>query len=174
MNSQINLIKNALEYYDKSNSQYSKILKKIHRHSFDDVVGDIDNSKIILYDKNGNKLLSAEYQIIGYYYNLFKLWIWSWAIPHFPKNSTKLSRKILSYGIDYDIANDDINMCMFRAKLITSRFIIKNNYQLDVHLAISGYLSKQPIYYKYKTLLDNNDENNYTTTYLALINIKTY
>lgn len=172
MNTQLDLIKNALEYYDKENDKYNKILKKVVRHSFEDTKGDLNPSFITLYDKNDKKLLTAEYQSIGYYYELFKLWIWSWAKPN-PKKTVSLSRKILSYGLEYDSDPEDLLMCIFRSRLITSRFIIPNKTQLDVHIAIAGYLSKHPIYYKYKKVLQN-DTDNILTYYIALINIKVY
>lgn len=171
MTIQINLLSNALEYYDTHNKKYNKILKKAVRQSFEETIGDIQRPRIILYDKDNKKILTAEYQHIGIYYKLFNLWAWGWALPLFKKNETSLSRKILNYGLDLE-TDDDILMGFLRAELVTSRFKILKKTQLDVHLALAGYLTKQPIIYKYKSLLDNTDPNNHVIYYVSLINIE--
>jgi hypothetical protein len=61
------------------------------------------------------------------------------------KNSTYLSRKLLNYGLDID--NEEL--IQLKSELITSRFKIKNTLQLDIHLALAGYLCKNPIIYKH-------------------------
>jgi len=167
---QINLIANALEYYDLHNQKYEKLLNNAVRLEVDTKLGDLNSPQITLFDKNDKELLTAEYQYIGMYYKLFDIWVWAWGHSLYDKNATKLSRKILEYGLD--LRPNNILNGILRAQLITSRFKIQKKAQLDIHLALAGYLTKQPIIYKYKNVLDNKNPNNYTIECYSLINIK--
>ena len=81
------------------------------------------------------------------------------------KNQINLIKKVLNYGINLD--NDSI---FLKSELITSRFKIVNSLQLDMHLAIASYISKEPfvipiidnggeaIKHDGKDLLEMNDE----------------
>jgi hypothetical protein len=77
--------------------------------------------------------------------NESKIWTWGWAIPYLQKNSIKTSKEILLYGINLN-PGDDITLKM---ELITSRFRVANDVQLDIHLSLSSYLSKKPLIFEY-------------------------
>ena len=154
------IIQNSLEYFDKNNEKYKNILKKAHNVKIVSSINDIEHSKIYIYDKNNNEIISSRYEIIGFYAPQYKMWNWAWAMPWLSKNSTYISRKILNYA--FDILN--INL---KIELTTSRFRINNPIQLEIYSAIPSYLSKNPFIFK---LIRN--ENNFDTEEFELIKEK--
>jgi hypothetical protein len=68
-------------------------------------------------------------------------------VPYLSKNSTYTSRKILNYGLDLGP-----NQEYLKSELITSRFRITNPIQLDIHTAISSYLSQIPTIFQISKL----------------------
>lgn len=140
----VNLISDALEYYDSNTEKYSDFFKKVKYVKFVDVAKDMEHNLIYMYDSNENELLKSRYEIIGVYNNKSKTWTWAWSIPRFRKNTTYIARKIINYGMDLDPESR-----FLKTELITSRFRITNPIQLDMHAAIASYLSKQYAVYKY-------------------------
>ena len=55
-------------------------------------------------------------------------------------------RNILNYGLNLDPITENT---FLKTELITSRFRINDPVQLDVHIAISSYLSKVPFIFKH-------------------------
>ena len=173
------LIQNALAYYDKGIEKYKKIFEKIDHDKtlLIKSTHDLMKNHIELYDKNGNKMLTAEYECIGEYFN--NLWIWSWAYP-LDYNESILAKKILNYGVnlntitvnDKKSSNFNTLNIFLKSELVTSRIYILNKIQLEIHIAIAGYLCKNPIIFvdKQNKL---SDENNYIiNSYYFLSNIK--
>lgn len=139
------LIINSLEYYDRNSEKNRRIFQKIKYYSYERSQSDVEHNSIIFYDKNKKEIYRSRYEIIGTYYSTQKLWTWSWSVPNFDKNSVYISRKILNYGLDIPPLKEDLFM---KAELITSRFKITNEVQLDIHIAIASYISKKPMIYK--------------------------
>lgn len=138
MNYNKELVVNALRYYDKNNDLYTKIFNKIKYYSFQLSEFDMEHNIIIFYDRKKNEIFRSRYEYIGIYNPLVEIWIWAWAIPVLKKNQTGLIRKVLNYGVNLD--SDSI---FLKSELITSRFKITNVLQLDMHVAIASYISKQ-------------------------------
>lgn len=137
-----NLIKNSLNYYDKNMEKYNKFLSKIRYVNFVFYTEDTKKSIIIFYDKDKKEIFKSRYEVLGAYNNTSKTWIWGWSIPNASKNLTFISKKILNYGLDID--DNDENLFL-KTELITSRFRITNEIQLEIHIAISSYISKIPL-----------------------------
>ena len=155
-----NILYNALEYYDKNTEKYEEIFKKVHYISFIPIKTETAHSIIVFYDHRKRELFRSRYEIIGQYDNSIKTWTWAWAIARFFKNSTTIIRKIINYGFNLDNSSESL---FLKTELITSRFKITNDIQLDIHAAISSYLSKQKIvfkYYKYSMFGHNDLYNN--------------
>lgn len=133
------LVVNALRYYDKNSEGYSKILRKAKYYTYQLSKQDLEHNYIILYDKNKKEIVRSRYEFVGIYNPNVDVWIWGWAIPSLMKNQINLIKKVLNYGIGLD--DDSI---FLKSELITSRFKIVNNLQLDMHLAIASYISKEP------------------------------
>lgn len=140
------LILNSLRYYDENQEKYIKITEKFKRYSFNNYdENDLEHARIIFYDDENNKLAEYKYEILGIYYTTSKNWSWSWAIPILKKKFSYIAKKTFNYGLDLDPELEDIYT---RAELITSRFNISSDIQIDIHVAIASYISKQPFIFK--------------------------
>jgi len=138
MNNISNFISDSLEYYDKNMEKYTEFLKKVKYIQF--VESQYDNGKtynIEFFDDKGI-IHQSRYEVLGIYDIKSSIWIWGWAVPYLDKKLTYISRKILNYGTELDVDNE-----FLKTELITSRFKISNDIQIDIHSAISMYLSKQ-------------------------------
>jgi hypothetical protein len=171
----MDIVRDSLEYYDNNIDIINEYIKNI-----DTIEVDVNNSQIhINYDNKKKK--DATFEFLGKYDASSKIWVWSWAIPYFPKKVTNISRRIIKYALD----NDMKEKLYLKTELITSRFLIANDIQLDIHKAISSYISRTKILFmisiidvenkrnicKVSTditqgqhylvaIIDNNDENN--------------
>lgn len=183
MNRPITLVSDALEYYDANFEKYNDKLQQIRYVKFSDATADMDRNLIYLYDENKKLLAQSRYEIIGLYSGVTDTWTWAWSIASFRKNTTYISRKILNYGTELDP-----DQKFLKTELVTSRFRIADNIQLDIHAAIAAYLSKQPIVYKYHTYISEamkvssdglidilpevEQAKSYTTYYMFLLDFK--
>uniref|UniRef100_A0A6C0E9W9 Uncharacterized protein n=1 Tax=viral metagenome TaxID=1070528 RepID=A0A6C0E9W9_9ZZZZ len=143
MSDNIDIITNALEYYDSNNEKYQKIFKNAKYFKYVDSNSDIDHDKLILLDENKKEIFQSRIEIIGMYVANTNIWTWGWAITRFTKNLTFLVKKLINYGIELDPS-----AAMLKDELINSRFKISHPIQLDIHCAIASYLTKKPIVYK--------------------------
>jgi hypothetical protein len=152
------LIINSLKYYDINTEKYSKLFNKAKYYSriSANQKGDLDHHQIILYDENKKEILKSRYEILGIYYFNLKLWVWGWSMPTLRKNEIILSKKILNYGIDLDL-----DSTFLKSELVISRFRISDEIQLDIHVAIASYISKNPMIFKviYPPLSSEESEN---------------
>lgn len=138
MSNYIDIITNGLEYYDKNNEKFERIKSKMKYYKLSISKSDLDHSKITFFDKHKKKLFTSRYEIIGTYNKFTSTWIWAWSNPSFYKNTTYISKKILNYGIDIPPKHNDL----LKMELITSRFQISNRIQIDLHVSLASYLSK--------------------------------
>ena len=139
------LITNSLEYYDRNREKYSKLFSKIKYYSYEYSDSDLEHNKIIFYDKHKNLIFTSRYEIIGIFNNYSNTWAWAWSIPYLGKNTIITSKKILNYALDIE-PNDDNQF--IKTELITSRLRISNLTQIDLHVAIVSYISKNPLIFK--------------------------
>jgi hypothetical protein len=151
-------IRDSLEYYDKNREKYDVFFNKIKYLKFVDNNNLIDN--IIFYDSNKKVLLESSYEILGIYLPKSKLWKWSWSIPTIHKKYTYISRKILEYAFNLDY----ITELPLKSDLINSKIKIMNDLQLDIHIALSSYLGKKPVIFKFYNKLDDIIDDDVTTT----------
>jgi hypothetical protein len=105
---------------------------------------------IIFYDENEKILLESSYEIMGIHLPKSQTWKWSWSVPTIHKKYTYISRKILEYAFNLD----PVRELSLRANLINSKIKIINNLQLDIHIALSSYIGKQPLIFKFYNKLD--------------------
>lgn len=163
-----NLIESALDYYDNVVSDFDEIIKDKNIVSYDlvDKKKDVERNVMYLYNEKGEMVYESKWETLGFYINKYKLWTWAWANPIYNKNNTFLSRKILEYGFNLD-PNVDY---FLKTELVTPRFIINNDIQLDIHLALASYLLKKKIFpYKVVINTDETTEENYMIHYLILL-----
>lgn len=154
-----NIVVNSLAYYDKNTEKYEPMFSNVKYINFPpgdkSIKGDISRRYIAMYDKNKKEIYKSRYEIIGIYENTSKTWSWAWSIPKLKKNITYISRQILNYGLDLDVSEQ--NSLFLKSELITGRFRITSDIQLDLHASIASYISKQPIVYKFIFHRDSAD-----------------
>ena len=133
----MNIIKNALEYYDRKIHENKK-KNKMYKN------GDLRDNIFIV----NNITYKAE--IIAMYNTKFNVWIWSWAYYEFNKENTIISRSLLNYGLN--IENTDLNQntnIFLKNFFTTSRILITDRLQLEIFIAICQYISKVDYIHSY-------------------------
>ena len=149
----IELIKNALEYYDKNTQKYEDKFKNVKYISTEVSEKDTEQTVKYFYDENFKLLFKSRCEYIGIFDEKYGIWSWAWSVGFFKKNETNIIRKILLYGTELDPTS-----MFLKSELILSRFKITNKIQLDIHLAIVSYLSKKSIVFcqNYSTKIIDN------------------
>jgi hypothetical protein len=94
-----------------------------------------------------SELKNDEYEILGYYDKINKIWSWSYI---FNKSNIK---KIIDLLYEENENNEELNI--IRYTFINSKFIITNDIQLDIILALSLY------YLKLSNIYIHNINENY-------------
>lgn len=155
ISSDVELVRNSLEYYDKNTELYKKYIDKINYVKFKQSNNDYEHNYIHMYDVDKKELFSSRFEYIGMYEPQVSIWTWAWAIPSFVKKNTNIIRKILMYGTELEP-----EQYFLKSELITSRFRINNNIQLDMHASIASYLSKKPIIFRMKQYKNISVDNN--------------
>jgi hypothetical protein len=153
----LNIVGDALKFYDENNEKYESLKKKIKYFKYAMLdQKDIDGVKIVFLDEDKKELFTSRVEIIGKYYNTINTWIWGWSIPNIDKSLTTIIRKVFLYGTDID-ARNSANV-MLKNELLTSRFIVSDTIQLDIHCAIASYLAKKPVIFIWKEFIISPDE----------------
>jgi len=134
-----NLIQTSLIRYDKNMERYGKLLSKVAFYKL--------RSKnyvryISFYDAKKKKLLSTKFQTLGLYDPKTNVWIWAWSVASLKKHTVVLSRKLLNYALNID-SDEDAAHTFLKQQILTSRIIIGNKLQFDIHMAVSLYITKQ-------------------------------
>jgi hypothetical protein len=148
-------VRKILEDYDVKMMDCYEKFAEVNRVDFDYSNSDLELNTVTLFDKNNKLINKYKYSIIGLYERKEKIWIWSWAIPYLRQNEIILSRQLLNYGLDlkYDDNIDDDKAFMYdflKPELVTSRFKVNDQVQLDIHLAIASYITKHDLLFEYK------------------------
>jgi hypothetical protein len=152
----IDLVRDALEYYDANREKYQKFLKKVKYTKLIPSKTDMEYNSIIFFDKDNNEIHTSRYELIGTYVPDYNIWSWAWSVPAFSKNSTYTVTNVLNYGIKLPPSSPYI-----KTELITSRFAVSDLTQLDLHVAIASYLSKMELIYNYQTSYSDDFSNYY-------------
>ncbi len=166
----LNIISNSLEYYDKNLELNKEFYNSINYINIIKSQGNNynDYNYIEFYDKNKNLIKKSKYEILGVFNSSNSIWTWGWSIAKLNKNNVITSKKIFNYGFDLD--NNNIYL---KNELVTSRFKISNPIQLEIHVSIGAYLSKNPQVFGYKIYNDLINKKNITVhNDLELYNVK--
>ena len=148
-----NLIKKSLDYYDNLNEKYKN------------EINDSD-AKFNLTDKTigFNKDIN-NYEILGLFDTQTKIWLWSWLLPNIVLGDSIISRDLLNYGLSLQPTEISENDHLFlKTQLTNSRFILEDEFQLQIHLSICSYLSKKKFKFIYPKI-NNISRNNYLIIY---------
>lgn len=159
------LIDKALDYYDKHNIEYLKYIKS------DNI--SLDRDKNIIKFNDINNISEFKYEFLGIFDNTTNVWMWAWLVPEFMYNETNIVRKLMNYGLKIcptptnRLNNEQLYL---KTQMVNGRFLLYDEFQLDLHLAISSYLAKDNfkfIYYKKKYL--DKEKTKYITVYYLII-----
>ena len=139
------LIDRATLYYDMHSIKYKDIINtdkiELNRETNIIVFPDIDKKE-------------WNYEILGIFDNTTNIWIWAWMVPDFLSNETNIVKKLLSYGLKINTTYNEVNMRIdklyLRTQLVNSRFLLQDEFQLELHLAISSYLAKDNFKFIYQ------------------------
>ncbi len=177
------VLTNSLEYYDSFQPEIINIISKIEY--IDIIHNNTSNDTYILYDVNNNEILKSRIEHLAIYVPNTQIWKWSWSIPFIKQSNTFISRKILEYAFSLD-KNKEI---FLKSTLTNSNIDIDNTYQIDIYLALSSFLSKNPFILKmylipndpeetnpnryfFRKFLEKTDKNKYISAYVFLIDWK--
>ncbi len=157
------LIDKSLNFFDYQNKKYNNYLKE------DDI--SITRDKNIIKFNNLNE--DFKYELLGIFDNTTNIWMWGWMMPDFLYNETNLIRKLLNYGLKISpsvITPISDEKLYLKTQMVNSRFLLYEQFQLDLHLAIASYLVKDSIKFIYskKKYLDK-DKTKYITVYYFII-----
>jgi len=152
-----NLILKSFDYYDKKNEQYKKYLNK-------NGVLDGENSQIIFGEEK------FKYELLGVFDNQTNVWIWSWMIPLIDNKKSDISKKLLNYGLNIFPSQENQEAIYLKTQLLNSRFLIEDEFQLEIHLALATYLAKDNFKFLYpiKDYFDRKKEK-YITKYFFIL-----
>jgi hypothetical protein len=145
------LIKNSLEYYDNCQPFIQKLINKINYIKI--ITRNDINDEFIFYDDDNKQIFRSKIETISIFIPHSKTWKWAWSNPFSKYKNTLISREILNYALTLNSEND----LFLKLILLNSKIIIKNDYQLDIYLAIFAFLSKKPFIMRiYLTSLNDN------------------
>lgn len=175
----MNIIQDALKYYDDNNVKYAAFIKTVKYIKYEKTLNnDIEGTMCTFYNKDKIEILKSRIEMIGKHYVDINMWIWAWSLPTADKSLTNIIRNILIYGTDIYIPAYNtprfIEVYMLRHQLLTSRFLITNKVQIEIYCALSSYLSKEtficslPIMI-YDIMLDITDKQNMSGIYYFIL-----
>lgn len=162
------IIQDSLDYYDKHRDTYKKYIDKFYYYKKNISMNDNEKSTITFFDKNDNKVLEANIDMIGSLNTYTNLWTWSWANIKSPKNLNYLSRKMLNYGLDI-MGKDKVHLYL-KQLLISSDINVVNDLQLEIILAISSFIIQNPHIIKTR----EGEDVMYIINYYSISDIKTF
>jgi len=154
----LSIIPDALKYYDDNNNRFQKIRHRIKYFEKVSRTTDEDHDKentfktdhvvYSFYDKNKELLFTSRVERIGKYYVDQSIWIWAWALPNINKSASTTIRNVFLYGTDINVINAgklNYENLLLKNELITSRSIITDPIQVEIHCALASYLAKRPM-----------------------------
>lgn len=153
----VEIIADALKYYDTNHEKFNDIknkIKYIQLYKKRVSENETEGLRLIFLDIEKNELFVSRIEIFGQYFSSIKTWVWGWSLPQLNKSLTRIIRGVFLYGTDIDI-NNQANV-MLKNELVTSRFQIEDDIQLEMHSAIASYLAKKPFVFVFKNIEEFN------------------
>jgi hypothetical protein len=147
----------VLEYYDDQTQKYYNDIKN-HNIKIN------ENTNEITF--NENKIY--KYELLGYFDNINKIWVWGWILPQYNTNETKIARNLLEYGLKLEPETNISEHLLIKSLLVNSKILIDTSTQLDIYLAIFSYLSRDRFLFIYPYKVLSEDKKNYITLYYLI------
>jgi Family of unknown function (DUF6882) len=164
----LSIVPDALKYYDENNDRYQRIRKKIKYfevkvRNTDDVDDkdhiETDHTIYHFYDRDKQFLFKSRVEYVGKHYTDQDVWIWAWALPHINKSDSSIIRNVFLYGTDINVVTSgdlDLQNLLLKNELVTSRSIITDKIQVDIHCALASYLAKKPMILPFSDFIGGN------------------
>jgi len=146
----------AIEYYDRNNELYENIKNKIAYIEGETNPGDIGTTSLIFYDIDKKILFRSKYGVIGIVYNIHRMWVWGWAHPNLTYEMVATIKNVLIHGIS--LTNNTAEYNIIKSELITSRFGISDDTQIEIHCAIASYFAHIPFVIKLNQYIPQGGE----------------
>ena len=146
------IIKNSLIEYDNTRS----VIKYLHEKT--DYWGtkaesEYTRTKMHFEDKEtGKTILTTEVETLAIFYDKLNIWSWAWSHPGLLNSENYLAKEILIYS--FKLGSE---LSYIKTILTTSRGVIKDRMQIDINLAISSSIIKQPYIFPYVYPVDGHE-----------------
>jgi len=143
-------IKQRLNYLDESNNKFKHLIKISPEN-----VNQYNDTQTIIFKEKDIEIYEGKSTTLGTFDLNTKIWLWAWVSPYFTSKETKHSKDILEYGLKLEPDSNSIIHFYLKNHLVSSRLYFDTDIALDVHLAISLYITKTKfIYLKYDKSLN--------------------
>jgi hypothetical protein len=143
-------IKQRLNYLDESNNKFKHLIKISPEN-----VNQYNDTQTIIFKEKDIEIYEGKSTTLGTFDLNTKIWLWAWVSPYFTSKETKHSKDILEYGLKLEPDSNSIIHFYLKNHLVSSRLYFDTDIALDVHLAISLYITKTKfIYPKYDKSLN--------------------
>jgi hypothetical protein len=153
------LIASSLTEYDKTSS-FIQTLGSDYQFELIEPSLKYDKHKIIFrHNKTNEELFTSAYEILGFFYGKHNIWVWAWSHLTLNYSQKYLSQELLQYALKLDDAAQLKNI------FITGRGIVRSKTEIDIYLALSANITKQP--YIYPDIKEYEDH--YFVTYYILL-----
>lgn len=131
-------IKTRLDYFDKSNKKYYDLVTNKNI-----TLEEKDNHTIIKFFKDEKVVYEGKSSFLGTMDIESKIWLWSWVTPFAPLEQTKDARDILNYGLALEPDSNSNIHFYIKSHFVNSRIYFNTDITLDIHLALSLYITKR-------------------------------
>lgn len=144
------IISEALIEYDSA----LPVIRYLQKNIIEGVhtTNDTERSRFKIINDDGQVLLETEVELLAVFYNKFNIWSWAWSLILPTSAENYLSKEILLYALK--LGSD---MAYIKSILTTSRGVIKDITQIDINLAISSSIIKQPYIFPFIYHINDND-----------------
>lgn len=145
------IISKALIEYDTAQPVIRYLVKNARNIKGNKTNNDFERTNFEFIDENGEVVLKTEVEILAVFYDKLNIWSWGWSQTGLTNAENYLSKEILLYALK--LGSD---LSYIKSILTTSRGVIKDITQIDINLAISSSIIKQPYIYPFIYPIENN------------------
>ena len=141
-------IKIRFDNFDKSNKKYEEYIKIQNTEDVNTNLNvKINTEGTIIFKKENEIIFEDNVNILGIFDISTCVWLWAWTSPMFTSDELKDSMNILKYGLSYDPKSNSNIHKYIKAHFTCSRIHFDKDIYLDIHLALSLYISKKKFIY---------------------------
>jgi len=157
-------VNKALENYDH-HQKFFRYIESLDQYFYPSVT---KKSFLTLSDPLTKEVIfESEIQYLSVFYSKDFIWSWAWALSHFLKETSYLSRKLLNYGLDL---TSDTDPFILRHIMVSSRLLITDMFHIDIIVALSSYILRCP-YIMGKKEFVNGGKEEYIIVYYIIVEI---